>query len=163
MTYQRAFVHRWVEYELQFPIWDDNGNPLPCPSNLRPLILFTHDESVFFQNDQRKTCWSYQDSGPAPKPKGNGQSLIVSDFLMAEWGCLHNANKFFFFFFFLISLFTHYIAGKPASCSNQEKIATDISTRRNSWPKSIVQSTSLRARQMALPRASSCSITHPVT
>ena len=122
VTYRRAFVHRWAEYESRFPIWDDNGNPLPRPSNSRPLILVTHDESVFFQNDERKTCWSHQDSGPAPKPKGDGQSLMVSDFLTAEWGRLRDANRFFFLFsFFLFHPLLIILQGGPHRVQTRKK------------------------------------------
>ena len=162
MAYWEAFIHRWAEYELQFSFWDDNWNPLSCPSDLRPLILVTHNESVFFQNDERSICWSHQDSRPAPKPKGEGQSLMVSDFLTAEWGCLRDNNRCAFsFFYFMLSIDYH--TERPALCSNQGKIATGILIQRNLWLKLIAWSTSWRARQMALPRAFSCSITHPVT
>jgi hypothetical protein len=93
VAYRDAFVHRWVDYEARFQIWDDKGDPLPRSSDLRPLILITHDESTFFQNDERKTCWSHQDSQQAPKPKGEGQSLMVSDFLTTEWGRLCDNNR----------------------------------------------------------------------
>jgi hypothetical protein len=93
VAYRRAFVCRWADYETQFQFWDDNGNPLPRASDSRRLILVTHDESTFFQNDERKTCWSHQDSRPAPKPKGEGQSLMVSDFLTTEWGRLCDNNR----------------------------------------------------------------------
>lgn len=109
VAYRNAFVERWAGYEMCFHIWDDNGNSLPphrsdaLPFAL-PLILVTHDESTFFQNDERKTSWSHQDSQPAPKPKGEGQSLMVSDFLTAEWGRLRDDNRFGFFFFLRILL-----------------------------------------------------------
>ena len=64
----------------------------------RPLILITHDESVFYQNDEKMTCWSHQDSCPAPEPKGDGQSLMVSDLLTTECGSLHNGERWVFFF-----------------------------------------------------------------
>ena len=99
VAYRQAFIYRWAaEYEMCFQFWDDNGNPLPRVSNLHPLILITHDESIFFQNDERTSCWSHQDSRPAPRPKGEGQSLMVSDFLTPEWGRLRNDNRFFSFF-----------------------------------------------------------------
>ena len=87
-----------MEYETHFQIWDGNGDPLLYLSDLHPLILITHDESVFFLNDERKTCWNHQDSWPVPKPKGDGQLLMVLDFLMAEWGCLHDDNRCVLFF-----------------------------------------------------------------
>jgi hypothetical protein len=50
VAYRHVFVHRWADYKMQFQIWDANGNPRPLPYlyDLRPLILITHDESVFF-------------------------------------------------------------------------------------------------------------------
>ena len=52
------------------------------------LILVTHDESVFYQNDFRKTHWIASTSKATPLPKGDGQSIMVSDFLTSEWGRL---------------------------------------------------------------------------
>jgi hypothetical protein len=98
VAYRQAFVNRWAEYETEFQIWDNNGNLPPLPPNSRRLILITHDESVFFQNDERTTCWSHQDSRPTPKPKGDGQSLMVSDFLTAAWGRLRDDSRLVFFF-----------------------------------------------------------------
>ena len=102
VAYRQAFVYRWVEYEVRFPFLDDSGNPLPSPSNLRPffnLILVTHDKSTFFQNDQRTTCWNrLRDSRPVPRPHGDVQLLMVSDFLTAEWGRLRDDNMCVNFF-----------------------------------------------------------------
>ena len=105
VAYRHAFVRRWADYEAHFQFWDDNGIPLQVahPSDSHRLILVTHDESVFFQNDERKTSWSHQDSRPAPKPKGEGQSLMVSDFLTSEWGRLHDDNRYANFLFILLS------------------------------------------------------------
>ncbi len=83
---------------MGFQFWDDSDNPIRLPPNHHPLILVTYDESTFFQNDERKTCWSYQGSQAAPKLKGDGQSLMVSDFLMVEWGRLHDDNRCAIFF-----------------------------------------------------------------
>jgi hypothetical protein len=162
VAYRQAFVYRWAGYEARFQFWNDNATPLSRLSELRPLILITHDESVFFQNDERTTCWSHQDSHPSPKPKGDGQSLMVSDFLTAEWGRLRDGERCVFFFFLLHSLLNNHTAERPVSCSSQARIAMDILIRQISSPKSTARSTSLRARQMALPSASSCSITRPV-
>jgi hypothetical protein len=106
VAYRQAFVYQWAEYESRFQIWDNNGNPIPHLPDSHPLILITHNESVFFQNNERTTCWSHQDSRPAPKPKGEGQSLMVSNFLTSEWGHLRNNQRWVFFFFFLRSLLT---------------------------------------------------------
>ena len=91
---------------MRFQFWDNDGNPLPGASVSHPLILITHNELFFFQNDKRKTNWNCENSWPVPKPKGEGQSLMVSDFLTAEWGCLCDDIRSFLFYFFLCTLLT---------------------------------------------------------
>ena len=99
VEYRQAFMERFKIYERRFHTWDDSGNELPRPSGfLVPgaigrfrLILVTHDESVFYQNDQRQIHWGCPGGG-APKPKGEGVSLMVSDFLTA-WGLLHDEDR----------------------------------------------------------------------
>jgi hypothetical protein len=101
VEYRQAFVDRFAKYERRFHLWDDDGNELKRPSGFPVpgaigrfrLILITHDESTFFQNDQRKIYWNHTGNGGAPKPKGEGQSLMVSDFLTADWGRLRDDNR----------------------------------------------------------------------
>ena len=163
VAYRQAFVHRWADYEMRFHIWDNGGGPLArSPSNLHPLILVTHDESTFFQNDERRTCWNHQDSRPTPKPKGDGQSLMVSDFLTAEWGRLLDGYGYIYIYIFSAHSID-YFTGIAVLCSNQGRTATGTLARCNFLHKSIAQSTSLSARQTASLRASSYSITHPAT
>ena len=52
------------------------------------LILVTHDKSVFYQNFFCKTHWIASTSKATPLPNGDGQSIMVSDFLTSEWGHL---------------------------------------------------------------------------
>jgi hypothetical protein len=94
VEYRRTFVSCWVEYEKCFH-FDTDGIPLPVlnepptssAEKFSRLILVTHDESTFFQNDMRTNHWGHQGIS-VPKAKGEGQSLMVSDFLTAEWGPL---------------------------------------------------------------------------
>ena len=101
VNYRTAFVKRWEEYEKRFHLWDNNGDPLPLPKGFPILcadgrgfegrfclILVTHDESTFFQNDLNRSHWAHKGDKPTPQPKGDGQSIMVSDFLTADWGRL---------------------------------------------------------------------------
>ena len=110
VQYRRAFVARWKEYEKRFHQWDHDGNLLPLLASFPvpgPLILITHDESTFYQNDERKTHWAHSSSTPTPKPKGNGQSLMVSDFLTIKWGRLCHQEKCAFSFLTSCLRFIH--------------------------------------------------------
>jgi hypothetical protein len=101
VEYRKAFVERWMGYERRFHQWDHDGTELPRPNGFPVpeangrfrLILVTHDESTFFQNDERNTGWSHASSKTKPKAKGNGQSLMVSDFLTSDWGRLRDGDE----------------------------------------------------------------------
>ena len=101
MAYRREFVERWKTYDMCFHRWDDDGLELPRPIGFPVpdglpfrLVLITHDESTFYQNDQCKIVWAQTTSRPTPQPKGEGQSIMVSDFLTSEWGRLHDGHEF---------------------------------------------------------------------
>jgi hypothetical protein len=100
VAYRRAFVERWKTYDMRFHRWDDDGHELPRPNGFPVpdglpfrLVLITHDESTFYQNDQRKIVWAQTTSRPTPQPKGDGQSIMVSDFLTSEWGRLRDGPE----------------------------------------------------------------------
>ncbi|KAA1476290.1 hypothetical protein DENSPDRAFT_784809 [Dentipellis sp. KUC8613] len=95
VKYRTEFIARWKEYEKRMVLYDNNGKivstpkgfPVPQGGRFR-LYVITHDESTFYQNDQHKNVWSHPDLGPTPQPKGEGESLMISDFLVPEWGRL---------------------------------------------------------------------------
>jgi hypothetical protein len=61
VEYRTGFVERFEQYARRFHTWDGEGNELPHPSGFPVsgaigrfcLVLITHDESTFYQNDQR--------------------------------------------------------------------------------------------------------------
>jgi hypothetical protein len=69
------------------------GFPVPGAIGRFRLILVTHNESTFFQNDECLTGWSHATSKSKLKAKGNGQSLMVSDFLTPVWGRLCDGDE----------------------------------------------------------------------
>jgi len=102
VEYRKAFVERWEEYQKRFHLYDNNGDPLPPPTAPKGyfppggrfrLILVTHDESTFYQNDLQKSQWAHKSDKPTPQPKGDGQSVMVSDFLTADWGHLRDGDE----------------------------------------------------------------------
>ena len=101
VAYRCEFVEQWRTYKKHFHQWNNDGHELPCPNGfpvlnglLFQLVFITHDESIFYQNDSHKTTWAQKTSQPVPQPKGNGQTIMVSDFLTYKWGPLHNDHKF---------------------------------------------------------------------
>ncbi|CAJ0749675.1 18009_t:CDS:2, partial [Entrophospora sp. SA101] len=55
---------------------------------IEEIILVTHDECIFYSNDGKRGVWAK--SGELPlKKKGNGRSMMVSEFLTEKNGRLH--------------------------------------------------------------------------
>ncbi|KAJ7118185.1 hypothetical protein C8R44DRAFT_625831, partial [Mycena epipterygia] len=91
VAYRTAFVKRWLEqYEPRMVEYDNNRNVKKTPVGYvlerkfrgQPfrLILVTHDESTFYANDCRKVGWISKTGKNKPQPKGEGESIMVSDF-----------------------------------------------------------------------------------
>lgn len=99
VEYREAFCNRWVtDYAPRMHAYGNNGELVSNPSTVDlqngrfPLILVTHDESTFYANDRRKTGWYHPDAS-VPQPKGEGQSIMVSDFLTPNWGRLRDNEQ----------------------------------------------------------------------
>lgn len=100
VEYRKRFVERWREYEKRFVTYGNDGNVLstptgfPVPQGVRfRLILVTHDESTFYENDRRKLQWVNDKAKPVAEKKGEGQSIMVSEFLTSEWGRLKDGEE----------------------------------------------------------------------
>jgi hypothetical protein len=114
VEYRRGFVEQFGQHECHFHTWDDKGKELLLPSGfLVPgaighfcLVLITHDESTFYQNNQHQTYWGCPGKNVKPRPKGEGLTLMVSDFLTADWGPLHDNDRCVLTPFFALK-FTH--------------------------------------------------------
>jgi transposase len=94
VNYCKEFLQRWAQYEKRTVTYDKEGKVIstpvgfPVPGGRFRSILVTHDESTFYANDRRKTKWTHSADKATPERKGDGPSLMVSDFLTPEWGRL---------------------------------------------------------------------------
>lgn len=73
--------------EKQYPSDCAVGGP-----NRRPIIMITHDESIFSANDGRRSAW-IQEGHNILRPKGKGKGIMVSDFLL-PWSRLNLFSLF---------------------------------------------------------------------
>ena len=95
VKYREEFIVRWKEYEKRMIIYDNDGDvanvltgfPVAQGQPFK-LILVTHDESTYYEYDRRKSKWTHESDKPVPERKGEGQSLMISDFMTFEWGRL---------------------------------------------------------------------------
>ena len=88
VQYRDEFLQRMLIYERRMTKYEDAPNTadimIAVPPHLnqgeRRLVLVTHDESCFSSNDGKTTIWMSEDNRPL-RPKGEGRSVMVSDFL----------------------------------------------------------------------------------
>ena len=98
VEYHTKFVNHFMNlYIPRMSTWDNNGNETPpmrhnltldLQGQAYKIILVTHDESTFYVNDQRKMRWIHKEQKNVLEKKGQGPSIMVSDFLTSEWGRL---------------------------------------------------------------------------
>jgi hypothetical protein len=55
-------------------------------------VIWTHDESTFYAHDWCKLHWVHNSETPKPLQKGEGASLMVSDFASADYSWLHSPD-----------------------------------------------------------------------
>ena len=107
----QKFVSRFLtHYAPRMHTWDNAGNeekPIGFNSpdiqdgHFR-LIAVTHDESTFFAHDERKMRWIHESQKATLERKGEGTSIMISDFLTSEWGHLMSADGTEYAIYYLI-------------------------------------------------------------
>jgi hypothetical protein len=91
---QKVFLPLWMSIEEQTRRWtaDFANEDGEWPCNRRTVVWF-HDESTFYANDQWKLHWVHKDEKAIPCAKGEGASLMVADFVSANYGWLRSPDK----------------------------------------------------------------------
>jgi len=93
---QNHFLSLWSILDSRMMTWTSDNIPLPptlpnFPHEKR-IVLVTHDESTFYANDRCKKRWIHKDEKPEPVRKGEGASLMVSDFISPDLGWLKSKD-----------------------------------------------------------------------
>ncbi len=87
-SYRQSFLDTIFNYEKYMAKYEgDNMERIPSvlEPNEKEIILITHDECIFYLNDGKRGVWAKSGELPLRK-KGNGRSIMVSEFLMEECG-----------------------------------------------------------------------------
>jgi hypothetical protein len=100
VAYRKEFIERWKVYDKRMYSYNNDGGregdltgfPVPPGQRFR-LILVTHDESTFYETDRWKTVWAHKSDKAVPLKKGEGISLMPSEFLTVEWGRLQSEDS----------------------------------------------------------------------
>src|SRR5882672_8601473 len=74
-----VFLLFWASIEGEMMKGDNENIPIlpngiPTFPQRKRIVLVTHNESTFYANDRRKTCWVHASENPEPVRKGEGAS-----------------------------------------------------------------------------------------
>lgn len=91
VTYRNTvFLPKWRKIVNRLASWDRNltKHLPPTMDSEKRVIVWFHDESIFYAHDRRKKGWFHKDAGAKPYAKGEGASLMVADYVSADFGWL---------------------------------------------------------------------------
>lgn len=91
---QSVFLLAWNELQSQMHTWDKDSNEedLNLPSGVKPLILWHHNETVYYAHDRYESQWVQADASPAPYAKGEGPSIMDVDYMSPNYGFCRSPN-----------------------------------------------------------------------
>jgi hypothetical protein len=85
---QGVFIPAMSKNEQCLQTWEKDGitSKLTLSPGQCRVEEWFHDEVTFYANDRRHSGWIHIDAGSDPCPKGEGTSIMVSDFVSADQG-----------------------------------------------------------------------------
>ncbi|KAH9921218.1 uncharacterized protein BXZ73DRAFT_91841 [Epithele typhae] len=86
---QKIFLPVFADALSRTRTWDVDGW-----SDLaeHQVVHWFHDESTFYAHDRRTLRWVREQETAVPRPKGEGMSLMVADFMSADHGWLRSPD-----------------------------------------------------------------------
>jgi hypothetical protein len=85
---QTVYIPKWKEMEARMQSFATFELYTYMDPILRRIVVWFHDECTFSAHDRRLLLWVLLSASPKPSKKGEGQTLMVSDVVSAEYGFL---------------------------------------------------------------------------
>ena len=90
----RVFLPAMEEFQDRMIKWNSKDGEQDEPrEGVRRVVVWYHDESTFYAHDRRKRRWIHKDEKAKPYAKGEGHSLMVADFVSADYGWMASRDK----------------------------------------------------------------------
>jgi len=85
---QNVFLPAWFAKEPRLRVWKEGNMDKSASVSVdeRQSVFWVHDETIFYVHDRRERRWVPDTETAVPKPKGEGVSLMISDFASADYG-----------------------------------------------------------------------------
>jgi hypothetical protein len=88
------FLPELLKLDTRLRKWDKDGKALGLALSGRVVVIWCHDESIFYAHDRRKLRWVRKSETAKPYAKGEGKSLMVADFVSADYGFLRSHDGY---------------------------------------------------------------------
>ncbi|KAL1743021.1 hypothetical protein HDZ31DRAFT_1100, partial [Schizophyllum fasciatum] len=90
---QEVYLPRLRELYEHAMAYDSDGLPHYGPLiEGRRIVIWFHDESIFYAHDRRRKRWLHKDAPARPYQKGDGASFMVADYISADFGWLKGGS-----------------------------------------------------------------------
>lgn len=86
---EQTFLPQWQKIEARMTSWTRDNLEVYGPKTAeKEVIVWFHDETIFYAHDRRKKGWYHKDASAKPYTKGEGATLMVTDFVSAKFCAL---------------------------------------------------------------------------
>jgi hypothetical protein len=95
---QTNYIPTWKGFEDRMAVYTLDGTTIDLERTpkLRPgekqVIVWFHDESTFYAHDRRLIRWVYLGEHPTISPKGEGNSVMIGNYVCAELGWMQGKD-----------------------------------------------------------------------
>lgn len=89
---QEKYLPTLAELSRNIRFWDDSLQEARGGPEAVWVVIWWQDESTFYMNDRRIVRWVHKSETAEPKPKTEGTSLMVADFVSADFGFLRSPD-----------------------------------------------------------------------
>ncbi|KAF9506402.1 hypothetical protein BS47DRAFT_1367413 [Hydnum rufescens UP504] len=90
--HQNTFLPLWDRLLPLLRVWDREGQEIMVEGAGQRTMIWTHNESTFYAHDWHKVHWVHESKTPKPIQKGEGPSLMVSNFTSPDYSWLCSPN-----------------------------------------------------------------------
>ncbi|KAJ7018499.1 hypothetical protein C8F04DRAFT_1277640 [Mycena alexandri] len=92
---ENVYLPRYFKLHERVSVFDNDGNPInnDFTGTGRRVIVWYHDESIFYAHDRRHKTWYHKDSPAKPYAKGEGHSFMVADYFSSDFGWLRDPKN----------------------------------------------------------------------
>jgi hypothetical protein len=89
---EHIYLPQLFKLQCHTYIYDNDGGHIlaPFPKAGQRVLIWYHDESIFYAHDQQRKSWYHKDCDAVPYRKGEGASFMVADFFSTDFGWLRD-------------------------------------------------------------------------